>query len=88
MMGRTGRMMAKAGFILNGMSAIYHKGGAAHSVITSEIICWTGEITPQKRKTDIRFYGEDIVKGNWLYRKLVLLPDIRDGVRFYERETG
>lgn len=88
MMGRTGKMMAKAGFILNGMSAIYDKGGTAHSVITPEIICWTGDITPQKRKTDIRFYGEDIIKGNWFFRKLVLRPDIRDGVRFYKNKNS
>lgn len=88
MMGRTGKMMANAGFRLNGMSGIYHTGGAAHSVITPEIICWSGNITPQTRKSDIKFYGDDIIKGNWLFRKFILLPDIRDGVRFYEKATS
>lgn len=49
--GRCGKMMMKAGFCLNGMSAIYAK---------------------------------DIIKENWLFRKFVLQPDIKKGIKFYE----
>ncbi len=85
MPGRTGKMMAKAGFRLNGMSAIYDNHGKSHSVVSEEIICWSGSITPQKRETDITFYGDDIIKGNWLFRKFVMQRDIRDGIHDYEK---
>lgn len=87
MMGKTGRMMMKAGFSLNGMSTVY----ASDNIVRSngaEVICWSGNIMPQQRKRDIAFYGEDIIKGNWLFRKFVLRADIKQGIRFYESEIG
>lgn len=85
MLGRTGRMMAKAGFVLNGMSAIYSKRGNAISTNTSEIIGWSGDIIPKTQSNDLIFYGNDIIKGNWLFRKYVLQPDIRDGIHYYQK---
>lgn len=85
MFGRTGGMMAKAGFVLNGMSAIYSKRGNEISTNAPEIIGWSGDISSKTQRNDITFYGNDIIKGNWLFRKFVLQPDIRDGVRYYEK---
>lgn len=84
MMGKTGKMMMKAGFCLNGMSAIYSKDSIIRSADFSEIIGWSGSLTPQRRKTDIPFYGEDITKGNFLFRKFILQPDTRKGIYYYE----
>lgn len=84
MMGKTGKMMMQAGFCLNGMSSIYVSNTIIRSNNSSEIICWSGSITPQKRKRDIVFSGEDIIGGNWFFRKFVLQPDIRYGRKFYE----
>lgn len=64
MLGRTRKMMTKAGFRLNGMSAIYDKQEKSYLVVSSEIICWAGSITSEKRKSDIlwgRYYQEELV---------------------------
>ena len=83
-MGKTGKMMMQSGFCLNGMSAIYTSDTVIRSNNSSEILCWSGNITPQVRKKDIDFVGEDVIGGNWLFRKFVLQPDIRYGIKFYE----
>ena len=33
---------------------------------------------------EIRFYGEDILPGNWLFKHLILKPDTKAGIRSYE----
>lgn len=86
MMGKTGKLMMKAGFRLNGMSAIYVKDNIIRSICSSEIIHWSGSIAPQERKRDVKFWGEDITDGNWLFRKFVLQPDIKRGIKFYENK--
>ena len=88
MLGTTGKMMNNSGFILNGMSAIYSKQGSVIPTDISEIIGWSGEISPKSLKSEITFYGEDIIKGNWLFRKLVLKPDIKNGISFYEKSVS
>ncbi len=42
------------------------------------------ELRPSRRTGDIRFHGEDILPGNWLFRHLVLKPDTKAGIRAYE----
>ena len=32
----------------------------------------------------IRFHGEDILPGNWLFKKLILKPDTKAGILSYE----
>lgn len=79
MMGRMGKMMTNAGFRLNGMSAIYDNESTVRSVGSCEMIHWFTTLTPQRKKTDIVFYGEDIIKGNWIFRKFVQ-PDLQKGI--------
>lgn len=88
MLGRTGKLMARAGFALNGMSKIYSAAGEPLPTGVPEAVGWCGELTPQKRRRELRFYGQDLVKGNGLFRTFVLKPDIRDGIRFYETHKG
>ena len=57
--------------------------------IDSNIVEATGadiKIFPQKRKRDIRFYGDDIIKGNWFFRQFILKPDIKAGIKMYEKD--
>lgn len=84
MPGKMGQMMRKAGFTMNGLSKIYYTNGTEIECTIAEAAGVDLEIVPQKRQSDIRFYREDIVKGNWLFRQFVLKPDTRAGIRMYE----
>ena len=84
MTGRTGKMMAQAGFVLNGMTKIYSGNGTEISSGKKAVVGKSIDLVPKKRKSDIAFYGNDLIKGNWLFRHLVLKPDVKAGVRFYE----
>lgn len=85
-MGKTGKMMMQSGFCLNGMCSIYTSDTIIRSDHSSEIACWSGNISSQERKKDINFLGEDIIEGNWMFRKFVPQPDIRCSTKFYEKE--
>lgn len=86
MLGQTGKMMANAGFRLNGLSKIYCSGGTRLETNIPEAIGMDVALIPHKRTKDIKFYGDDIQRGNFLFRQLVLKPDIKKGIRFYERK--
>ncbi|WP_291630019.1 hypothetical protein [Clostridium sp.] len=81
-------MMNNSGFILNGMSGIYSNQGSMIPTDSSEIIGWSGDISPKSLKNEITFYGNDIIKGNWLFRKFVLKADIKNGITYYEEEKN
>ena len=85
MLGKTGKMMMNAGFRLNGLSKIYASGGTPIQSDVQEAIGIDIELMPKERKQDITFHGNDINKGNFLFRNLVLKPDIKKGVKFYEK---
>lgn len=87
MPGMMGRMMAKAGFKMNGMSKIYSQTGNEIPCDVEEAVGMDIEIVPRKRRSDIRFYGEDIIKGNLLFRYFVLKPDTKAGIREYEKSN-
>lgn len=84
MQGKTGKMMTSAGFALNGMTKIYSDSGTPILSDINEVIGMNVDLVSQKRKCDIRFYGNDLVKGNCLFRNFVIKPDIVAGVRYYE----
>jgi len=88
MLGRTGKMMQEAGFKLNGLSKIYCNSGKPIKSDIQEAIGLDVELISQKRTKDIKFYGDDIIKGNLLFRKFILKPDTRTGIRFYEKMKG
>jgi hypothetical protein len=35
---------------------------------------------------EIRFYGEDILRGNWLFKHCIFKPDTEAGIKSYENE--
>ncbi|MBD3108701.1 carbon-nitrogen hydrolase family protein [Bacillus sp. AGMB 02131] len=84
MLGLTGKLMAKEGFVLNGLSKIYHFEGEELSSSVQEVIGLEAQLADKKRCGTIKFQGNDLIKGNFLFRKLILPKDIRDGVRFYK----
>ncbi|MBR3554094.1 MAG: carbon-nitrogen hydrolase family protein [Clostridia bacterium] len=85
MPGKMGRMMQKRGFRMNGMSKIYAAGAAALSADVPEAVGADVSLSPQRLKQEIRFYGEDILPGNRLFRHLILQPDTKAGVASYEK---
>ena len=84
MPGKMGEMMAKSGFRMNGMSKIYAHDMKPVQTDVSEAVGADVDITPKKRRKDIKFYGEDILPGNFLFRNLILRPDTEAGIRMYE----
>lgn len=87
MLGSTGKMMMKAGFRLNGMTTIYSNRGTPIITNVSEIIGWSVDIKSGFLSKRIPFYGKDIVRGNWVFRKFILQPDIRKGIYYYHKAT-
>lgn len=88
MLGITGKMMRNAGFALNGLSKIYSRNGTVIETNIKEAIGIDVILSQQTKQKDIQFYGNDINKGNFLFRNLVLKPDIRAGIRFYEQNKS
>ncbi len=84
MMGKTGAMMQKAGFALCGNTKIYGTSNHLEMPIP-EAVGADVDLVPNQRVGDIHFYGQDIVKGNALFRQLILKPDIKAGMRYYEK---
>ncbi len=85
MPGKMGQMMKKAGFTMNGRTKIYSHVGTALETYHPESYGIDVTLSPQKLKNPIPFYGQDITKGNWLFRKCVLEPDIKQGIAEYEK---
>jgi predicted amidohydrolase len=88
MLGKTGNMMIKAGFRLNGLSEIYGSSGTSLPSPVQEAIGMDIELMPKRRTKSIRFYGDDLSRGNFLFRKIILKPDIKAGIRMYEKMKG
>ena len=84
MPGKMGAMMEKLGFRMNGMSKIYAPNMKQIQTDIKEAIGAEADIVPAKRKADIRFYGEDILPGNRLFKRFILKPDTEVGIKAYE----
>lgn len=84
MPGIMGAMMKKHGFKMNGMSKIYAAEGNPIHTDIPEAVASEIHLSPQKLKKEIRFYGNDILPGNWLFKQLILTPDTEAGIRAYE----
>ena len=84
MPGMMGAMMKKHGFRMNGMSRIYGNDLKAIETGITEAVGAEAEIVPHKRTGGIRFYGQDILPGDWFFKHLIMKPDAKAGVRSYE----
>lgn len=88
MPGMMGRLMARAGFCMNGRSKLYHQGGRELSCGPAEAVGVEITPVPGKLSRSIPFYGDDLLKGNRLFRLLVLQPDTRWGLRLYKKRVS
>ena len=86
MPGMMGAMMKRHGFRMNGKSRIYADGAEPIETGIPEAIGMEIELTPRRRRADIRFHGQDILPGNWLFKHLILKPDTKAGIRSYEEK--
>ncbi len=84
MPGKMGELMKKAGFRMNGMSKIYALESKEIYGAIPEAVAADVEINPKSRVKDIRFHGENILPGNWLFKQFILKPDTEAGIRLYE----
>ena len=85
MPGKMGAMMERAGFRMNGKSKIYGSSCVSIDSEVSEAICCDVKLYPHKLSEEIKFYGEDLVKGNFFFRKFILKPDAKAGIKMYEK---
>ena len=85
MPGMMGAMMQKHGFRMNGLSKIYAKDAVPIETEVPEAVGAALALTPRKRGAEIRFHGQDILPGNWLFKQLILKPDTKAGLRAYEK---
>lgn len=85
MPGKMGSMMRKSGFTMNGKSKIYCDGAKEIPCTVKEAMGIETDITPHRRVKDIRFYGEDLIKGNLIFRRFILQPDIKYGIKLYNK---
>ena len=83
MPGKMGELMKNAGFRMNGMSKIYALESKEIYGTIPEAVASDVEITPNSRVKDIRFHGENILPGNWLFKQFILKPDTEAGIRLY-----
>lgn len=84
MPGKMGAMMEKAGFTMNGMSKIYASDAVPFKTGIPEAIAVEAHIVPQSLQKEIRFHGNDLIKGNRLFRRFILKPDTINGIKSYE----
>ncbi len=84
MPGMMGAMMKKHGFRMNGMSKIYGHNCVSIKTDLPEAIGVEAELRPHKRLKDIRFYGSDILPGNFIFKQLILKPDTVAGIAMYK----
>lgn len=88
MPGMMGEMMKKHGFRMNGMSKIYANDAIPIDTDIPEAVGADVGIISKHRIKDIRFHGNDILPGNWLFRHLILAPDTKSGLKSYEANHG
>lgn len=84
MPGKMGKMMKKEKFTMNGLSKIYYMNGRAVHCDIAEAAGADIEIHSKVRQGNIRFYRDDMIKGNWFFRQFILKPDIKAGIKMYE----
>ncbi len=85
MPGIMGLLMKLSGFTMNGKTKIHALGGERISHGLNEGEGHEIVLSDKKRKKEIAFYGDDLMKSNLLFRRLILKPDISIGIRQYKK---
>ncbi len=84
MPGKMGEMMARRGFRMNGGSRIYAAEALPIPSEVKEAVGMEVKIHSKRRVRDIPFHGQDILPGNFFFRRFILKPDTEAGIRAYE----
>ncbi len=85
MPGIMGRLMKWLKFTMNGQTKIYATGGENIPHNLKEAKGYDIELSAKKRKRDIALYGDNLIKGNVLFRHSNLNPYIVLGIRQYKK---
>ncbi len=85
MPGTMGFLMKLSGFTMNGRSKIYASAGTSIPTELTEAQGHEVILSEKERKKDITFYGNDLLKGNYFFRQMILKPDITIGIRKYNK---
>lgn len=67
------------------MSKIYADGAVTIDTGIPEAVGIEINIVPQNLKKEIHFYENDLVKGNYLFRKFILKPDIQKELGYMKK---
>ena len=86
MPGLMGSMMKWSGFSVNGKTKIYANHGKRIELDLEGSEGWDIRLSEEVGTKEILFYGKDIIKGNLLFRNLILKPDVWMGVRKYKKD--
>ncbi len=73
---------------MNGHTKIYTNQGRKISLNKKEIIGCELNLSEQKRRHELFFYGKNLMKGNFLFRHTILKLDILLGVRKYQKNKN
>ncbi|NLB48302.1 MAG: carbon-nitrogen hydrolase family protein [Erysipelotrichia bacterium] len=85
MPGIMGWLMKRFKFTMNGKTKIYSDRGVKIKNIIKEAEGYEIKLSSKKRKKDIFFYGNDLIKGNVFFRFFILRPDIFIGIKHYQK---
>lgn len=85
MAGIMGFLMKLSGFSMNGKSKIYGSTGTKIETKLKEAQGYDLILSEEERKKEIIFYKNDLLKGNYLFRQMILKPDISIGIRRYNK---
>ncbi|NLN80064.1 MAG: carbon-nitrogen hydrolase family protein [Erysipelotrichia bacterium] len=85
MPGIMGKLMKKLKFTMNGKTKIYTKESVKITSDLKEAVGYEINLSEQKRKKDIIFYGDNLIKENTFFRHFILKPDILIGIRQYNK---
>lgn len=77
--------MKLSGFSMNGKSKIYASTGISIETKLEEAQGYDLILLEEERKRDMVFYGNDLIKGNYFFRQMILKPDIGIGIRKYNK---
>ena len=85
MKGKMGALMRKKGFTMNGMTKIYCESGTSLICTINEAVGCDLTLSPQSLQKEISFFGNDLIKGNWFFRRFILRSDVKLGLKIYSK---
>lgn len=85
MPGIMGFLMRINKFKMNGKTKIYGMNGEKIILNINEAKGYDVNLNDKERKNNILFYGNNLLKGNFLFRHIILKPDVLLGIKYYNK---